>query len=158
MKSLTRTSPRCLAMNSVGLRCGLDALPDSDRCSLHQESATEFEEDLTDTFLNAQEFADNVLQSWEFREYIISGLKTGKIPQSIILRFMDYAEGWGRPPERIEHTGKDGDIITEVRRVVIHNRDESSAPPKDSTREETLELQGEDLDIPMLPVPPRRMH
>jgi hypothetical protein len=65
-----------------------------------------------------QEFAQAVLQSRDFRQYILIGLQTQELPSSVILRLMDYA--WGKPVERVEHTGKDGQpIVTEVRRVVI---------------------------------------
>jgi hypothetical protein len=74
--------------------------------------------------LSAKDFADTVLNSLEFRHYIVAGLKIGNLPSAILTRLMDYA--WGKPPERVEHTGKDGkpiETVTEVRRVVVHAKD-----------------------------------
>lgn len=63
-------------------------------------------------------FCQRVLETREFRQYIMSGIVLGDIPPAIMGRVMDHA--WGKPPERIEHTGKDGaPIITEVRRVIV---------------------------------------
>ena len=73
-------------------------------------------EDISD----AKTFARAVLDSPEFRQYIVSKLTIGDLPPAIICRLMDYA--WGKPAERVEHTGKDGapiESITEVRRVLI---------------------------------------
>lgn len=71
-------------------------------------------EDITDP----KEFAIAVLSSRDFRLYVVNSLTLGSIPSAVVLRLMDY--GWGKPPERIEHTGKDGDaIITEVRRTIV---------------------------------------
>ena len=64
------------------------------------------------------EFARAVLNSIEFRRYIVNMLQLGEIPSPILLRVMDLA-GWQKPPERIELTGKDGGPITEVRRVIV---------------------------------------
>lgn len=68
-------------------------------------------------------FALAVLNSREFRQYIVSGLALGNLPgfTSILGRLMDVA-GWPKASSRIEHTGKDGDpieTITEVRRVIV---------------------------------------
>lgn len=72
-------------------------------------------EDITDS----KAFALAILDSKEFRQYIINGLTLGELPSAIVCRLMDY--GWGKPAERIEHTGKDGEpIVTEVRRIIIH--------------------------------------
>jgi hypothetical protein len=75
-------------------------------------------EDITDS----KAFALAVLDSREFRQYIVSGLTLGNLPgfASILGKLMDHA--WGKPPERVEHTGKDGkpiETITEVRRVIV---------------------------------------
>lgn len=48
----------------------------------------------------AKEFAEAVLNSQEFRRYIIHGLTLGELPPAVITRLMDYA--WGKPVERIE--------------------------------------------------------
>ena len=68
----------------------------------------------------AAEFATLVLSSREFRTYVRSGLVLGDLPPALITRLMDY--GWGKPPERVEHTGKDGkpiEVVTEVRRTIV---------------------------------------
>jgi len=72
-------------------------------------------EDITDS----KTFALAVLNSSEFRRYIVSGLVLGNLPgfAGILMRMMDYA--WGKPVDRVEHTGKDGNPIIEVRRVVV---------------------------------------
>src|SRR5678810_302396 len=71
--------------------------------------------------VSAKDFAVKTLSSKEFQLYIRNGIIAGDLPSAIVLRLMDY--GWGKPPERIEHTGKNGEpieSITEVRRVIIH--------------------------------------
>ncbi|MGH7948637.1 MAG: hypothetical protein ACREQF_05385 [Candidatus Binataceae bacterium] len=68
---------------------------------------------------DAKAFAEAVLRSREFRAYIVCGLLEGTLPPAILGRVMDH--GWGKAPDRVEHTGKDGEpIITEVRRVIVH--------------------------------------
>jgi hypothetical protein len=80
--------------------------------------------------LTGKEFAEAVLDSLEFRKYICEGVRFGTIPSAILVRLIDH--GWGKPPDRIEHTGKDGKpietTVTEVRRVVVRvpsERDEN---------------------------------
>ena len=76
--------------------------------------------DTTTDNLSAKEFAALVVHSHEFKRYIVNGLTIGDIPPAILCRLMDYA--WGKPTERVEHTGKDGapiETITEVRRVLV---------------------------------------
>jgi hypothetical protein len=80
--------------------------------------------------LTGKAFADAILNSEEFRSYITEGLKQRTLPSAILCRVMDH--GWGKPPDRIEHTGKDGaPIVTEVRRVIVrtanveHNDDDT---------------------------------
>jgi hypothetical protein len=73
-------------------------------------------EDITDS----KTFALAVLSSAEFRSYIVNSLTLGSLPAAVITRMMDYA--WGKPVDRVEHTGKDGspiEMITEVRRVIV---------------------------------------
>ena len=163
MKRIQNSLPKCTALNSLGLRCGHNAIPNSDRCQFHPletlpvltEADEPAVEDLPFEIENAQQFAQAVLHSVEFREYIARTLRSGKISAAIILRLMDYAEGWGKPPERIEHTGKDGDaIVTEVRRVIVHTKEEEK-PISDI---ESIVVEDEGLDLPMIPVAPRRMH
>ena len=89
-------------------------------CPFEEPAAKDLENsafliDITDS----REFAKAVLESRDFREYIVDGLKRHTIPATLVLRLMDYADGWGRPPERVEHSGR-VEAVTEVRRVVIH--------------------------------------
>lgn len=70
--------------------------------------------------LSGKEFARAVLDSREFKQYVSTSLKACTIPSAILTRLMDYA--WGKPPERVELTGKDGkpiEQITEIRRVIV---------------------------------------
>lgn len=53
-------------------------------------------EDITDS----KRFALAVLDSSEFRRYIVNGLLLGSLPAAIICRLMDH--GWGKPVERVE--------------------------------------------------------
>lgn len=65
-------------------------------------------------------FCQGVVSSREFRQYIMNGVVLGDLPSAVATRIMDHA--WGKPPERVEHTGKDGkpiETITEVRRVIV---------------------------------------
>lgn len=74
--------------------------------------------------LSGQEFADAILSSRIFRRYIIDSMKAGTLPATIATRLMDYGTNWGKPPERHEHTGKDGrpiETVTEVRRVIVRS-------------------------------------
>jgi hypothetical protein len=76
---------------------------------------------LEDIANDAVTFCKAVLNSREFRQYIVNGLVLGSVPSAVMLRVMDMA-GWQKPPERVEHTGKDGqpiETITEVRRVIV---------------------------------------
>lgn len=76
-------------------------------------------EDIADS----KAFALAVLDSREFRQYVVSGLTLGNLPgfATILGKLMDY--GWGKPVDRVEHTGRDGqpiETVTEIRRVVVH--------------------------------------
>lgn len=87
---------------------------------------------LEDIAGDGKAFAQAVLNSFEFRQYIVNGLRLGELPAAVIVRMMDLA-GWQKPPERIEHTGKDGnpiETITEVRRVIVRSPvvDETDEP------------------------------
>ena len=76
--------------------------------------------------LTGKAFSDAVVQSEEFRLYVIEGLTERDLPPAVLCRILDHA--WGKPPERVEHTGKDGqpiESVTEVRRVVVHVQGES---------------------------------
>lgn len=83
-------------------------------------------EDITDS----KQFALAVLSSREFRRYIVDGLTLGELPAAIVTRLMDYA--WGKPAERIEHSGR-VENITEVRRVVIHVDERQVEEPEEVT-------------------------
>jgi hypothetical protein len=75
--------------------------------------------DVSDT----KEFCKRVLESREFRQYILQGIVMHMIPPAILTRVMDH--GWGKPPEKHEHTGANGEpikTITEVRRVIVRPR------------------------------------
>lgn len=69
--------------------------------------------------MSGKAFSEAVLSSEEFRLYIVEGLQERNLPPAVLCRLMDH--GWGKPPERVEHTGKDGSpiAITEVRRVIV---------------------------------------
>jgi len=151
----------CAAILEDGSRCGRMPMVGSKTCPAHvrwkklvaddregrppEPAPLEQSEDLpfseADPFeqiiaiTDAREFAKAVLESREFREYIVEGLRSRDLSPTVIIRLMDYAEGWGKPPERVEHTGKDGQpIVTEVRRVVIRVSDRRA-----ELEEETVE-------------------
>lgn len=50
--------------------------------------------------LSPKQFCQMVLQSREFRDYIVNGIRIGDLPAPVILRLMDV--GWGKPVDRIE--------------------------------------------------------
>lgn len=89
--------------------------------------------------LSAKEFCEQVLNSPEFRSYIRNGIVLGDLPPAIVVRLMDI--GWGKPVDRLEHTGKDGkpiETVTEIRRVVVRAHD---------TYESVDELKGHGLSL-----------
>ena len=105
---------------------------------------------------DAAGFAQAVLSSQEFEQYVMIGIVKRDIPPTVLLRLMDYAEKWGRPSDRIEHTGKNGDpMVSEIRRVIVHPQEETQ---EQTPTMESVELQGEELDVPLIPMQPRRMH
>ena len=66
------------------------------------------------------EFCKQILDSREFRQYLFTGIACGDIPPAVMCRVIDHA--WGKPVDRVEHTGKDGqpiETVTEVRRVIV---------------------------------------
>ncbi len=74
--------------------------------------------------LSAHEFAEILVNSLEFRRYLVFGLTLGNLPgfTSILGRVLDHL--WGKAPDKLELTGKDGqpfEVVTEVRRVIIRN-------------------------------------
>ena len=84
--------------------------------------------------LSGRAFAQAILDSQEFRAYIVNALVLGELPAAVVTRLMDYA--WGKPPDRLEHTGRDGlpiEMITRVVRVVVdasHEEAEAFDAPK----------------------------
>jgi hypothetical protein len=65
-------------------------------------------------------FIEALLKSREFRLYVVNGLVSYTFPPSLLIKLLDHL--WGKPPERVEHTGKDGkpiELVTEVRRVIV---------------------------------------
>lgn len=97
-------------MKSLAEALGLDdstltAQPDSDD-SLYEG-------------MTGREFARAVCDSVDFRRYIVGGLRSGDLPPAIGTRLMDHA--WGKPVDRVEHSGVNGQpIITRVERVIVH--------------------------------------
>lgn len=68
--------------------------------------------------LTASEFCEAVVNSYEFRKYILDGIRFAILPPQILGRIIDHA--WGKAPDRVEHTGRDGaPIVTEIRRVIV---------------------------------------
>ena len=75
--------------------------------------------------MTGQEFCEAVVNSLEFRRYIVYGLRMLNLPPAVVLRIMNQA--WGKVPDRIEHTGKDGapiTAVTEIRHVIVRPRSE----------------------------------
>lgn len=69
-----------------------------------------------------------VLNSVEFKRYILMGLSLGTLPGFAgILRFwLEHAVG--KTPDRVELTGKNGgpiETVTEVRRVIVRPSEEA---------------------------------
>lgn len=50
--------------------------------------------------LTGKEFAERVVNSIEFRQYILMGVRSGELPQAVMCRLMDHA--WGQPVKRVE--------------------------------------------------------
>jgi len=87
--------------------------------------------------LSPKEFCQRILDSPEFRAYLTNGIQLGTLPAAVIVRIMDLA--WGKPVDRIEHTGKDGEaIITEVRRVVVRPEDTHLAQEQTNTSKSSI--------------------
>jgi hypothetical protein len=79
--------------------------------------------------MTGEEFADAILNSRIFRRYIIDSMRLGTIPASVLNRLMDCHPEWAKQPDRIEHTGKDGqpiETVTIVRRVIVRSPNEES--------------------------------
>lgn len=83
---------------------------------------------------SAAEFARNILRSAAYRISILSRIADDKLPAAVEVLLHHYA--WGKPVERVEHTGKDGapmETITEVRRTIVrveaHDDEPRHEPP-----------------------------
>jgi hypothetical protein len=71
----------------------------------------------------AESFARRVIHSREYRESLLRRVLLDELPAAVEALLWHY--GYGKPTERVEHTGKDGEaIVTEVRRVVVHRMHE----------------------------------
>jgi hypothetical protein len=82
------------------------------------------------------EFCKKIVGSREFRQYIMNGVVLGDLPPAIGCRIIDHA--WGKPPERVEHSGPGGKpIVTEIRRVIVQAPDPDRF---DGPRDETPKL------------------
>lgn len=69
--------------------------------ALHPEADAPTQEDTWPKNPTAKEFADLVLSSVDFRNYIVTGLKLGSLPAAVVTRLMDYSS-WGVPTKKIE--------------------------------------------------------
>lgn len=75
--------------------------------------------------LTAESFCRNIIASPEYRQSILNRIILGGLPPAVECLMWHYA--YGKAPDRVEHTGKDGaPIITEVRRIVVHVNAEQS--------------------------------
>lgn len=61
------------------------------------------------------EFCRRVLNSREFRQYVLNGIVLGDIPPAVLCRVIDHA--WGKPAETVKHEGEV--TITKVVREVV---------------------------------------
>jgi len=75
---------------------------------------------LSDTF-TLRDFCRGVLNSPEYRQSLVHRILLGELPSAIEQMFYYYAGG--KPADRVEHTGANGqpiEIVREVRRVIVH--------------------------------------
>lgn len=49
---------------------------------------------------DAQEFCQRILQTREWRQYVMNGIVLGDLPSAVMCRIIDHA--WGRVTERLE--------------------------------------------------------
>jgi hypothetical protein len=90
-------------------------------------------EDITDP----RAFGEAILLSREFRSYILDGLRFGQTPgfSGILKFFLEHT--LGKPPDKLELTGKDGapiETVTEVRRVIVRRSMHDEQQPYDEDR------------------------
>lgn len=72
--------------------------------------------------LSGVEFCRAVVDSPEFRRYVVTGILAHDIPPALVTRIVDHA--WGKPTERVEHSGVNGaPIVTRVERVIVYPPD-----------------------------------
>jgi hypothetical protein len=77
----------------------------------------------SETPATAQAFCQRILQSREFRAYLLHGLAVGSLPAAVVCRIMDF--GWGKPAACVEPAGNGGgptQPITRVERLIIDHR------------------------------------
>lgn len=92
--------------------------------------------------LDVRSFCRGILESEDYRQSILDRVKLGSLPPAVECRMFDYA--YGKPPDRVEHTGKDGkpiETVTEVRRVVVRVRsqdDEEQQPKQQQLRPSSI--------------------
>jgi hypothetical protein len=70
--------------------------------------------------MSVVDFCKNILQSKEYRDFVIHRIYTRNLPPAIEQLFYHYA--YGKPVERLEHTGANGapiNTVTEIRRVIV---------------------------------------
>lgn len=77
--------------------------------------------------VTAKSFCKSIVESAEFRRYILNGIVCGDLPSAVLCKVMDHA--WGRPPEHLEHTGANGQPIeiTRIERVVVYPKSLTNA-------------------------------
>lgn len=54
--------------------------------------------------MSGQEFAKQIIRSFEFRSYLKSGLYDGNLPAAVVTKLMDHA--WGKPADKLEFEDK----------------------------------------------------
>lgn len=70
--------------------------------------------------VSIEERARTILESPEYFASVMRRINLGILPPAIEARFYDYA--YGKPAERVEHTGKNGqpiETITRIERVIV---------------------------------------
>jgi hypothetical protein len=86
--------------------------------------------------ITARSFCRGILSSHEYRLSIERRIFLNELPAAVECLLYHYA--YGKPTERVEHTGKNGDpIVTEVRRVIVRAEprdfEEESVPTRPAT-------------------------
>jgi hypothetical protein len=73
---------------------------------------------------SVESFARQILTSPEYRASLFRRIILGELPAAVELRLLDYA--WGKPTERIEHSGE-VKLTKVVREIVDPVRDDQNA-------------------------------